>query len=61
MDPCAHRCDVVQRLVLRAARGEGVPEDVVRLSLGLAVPYVPVTAHPAPCNTCPPAPATTPA
>lgn len=37
---CAHRCEVVQMLVLREAR-RGVPERVVRLGLGLTPEYVP--------------------
>lgn len=50
--PCAHRCDVVQRFVLREVR-RGEPEPVVRLREGLTREYVPPTPPRTACECAP--------
>lgn len=51
VDPCAHRCDVVQGLVLQVSRLTGQDQATVRVGVGLARDYVPLTPAPV-CTGC---------
>lgn len=44
MDVCAHRCPVVQLLVLQVARATGRTTEATRVSIGLTREYVPPVA-----------------
>lgn len=51
METCAHRCAVVEGLVLQVARLTGQDESTVRVRAGLTREYVPPVSLPT-CTRC---------